>query len=48
MIDADEKVTCPLMDDKEIKIYTCFEIHCVLEGSDPKSIAPPKAFVKKD
>ena len=39
-----DTIICPLMKNKEIDIYTCFEIHTVVDGTSPKSIAPKIIF----
>ena len=43
-----EKVRCPLMKDQEIDLYTCFEIHTVVDGTSPKLIAPSEIFDNDD
>ena len=40
-----EKVRCPLMKDQEIDLYTCFEIHTVVDGTSPKLIAPSEILI---
>ena len=43
-----DTIICPLMKNKEIDIYTCFEIHTVVDGTSPKSIAPKVILDNKD
>lgn len=33
-------VECPLLKNKAIDEYTCFEIHTVVDGTSPENIAP--------
>ena len=37
-------VSCPLLGNKSIDEYTCFEIHTVVQETSPKSIAPKEIF----
>lgn len=41
-------VECPLMKNKKIDEYTCFEIHTVVQGTSPTSIAPKEIFENED
>lgn len=43
-----EKVRCPLMNNEEIDVYICFEIHTVVDGTSPKVIAPDEIFEHDD
>ena len=41
-------VECPLLKNKIIDEYTCFEIHTVVDGTSPKCIAPKEIFENID
>jgi len=41
-------VHCPLMDDVEIDMDICFDIHMVVEGNTPERFAPSEIYRKED
>lgn len=41
-------VKCPLMDNQEIDIGACFDIHMVVEGDAPSYTAPNIAVEKEN
>ena len=41
-------VPCPLVDGREIPIYTCFAMHCVVDNDNPEFIAPSEMRVRQN